>query len=307
MPKVAAKPTSHAEADESDKRSQSQDEKMFPNRLRETEIRTAFATLTPREREFLEQIVAGKPTKEIASDIGISERTIKALRVKIIEKLKVYSGATRVKLIVPTKKKTADDLPEKMTEVVKAHNEALKFRDRLMQGEELLEIAVETKGVTENESQARLRDGMELVILDRAIKIRRMISDLERELAALEPVRKSRVILPELHDRKSGRIDARKVADFMGVPLKRLAEGLGLPYNGVHRNPSAAGYQKALQPVKRSLEILHEFFGPKETIRVWLNTPHAYLEGATALATILEGKAFAVDRLLGCAWEGVPA
>jgi len=115
-----------------------------------------------------------------------------------------------------------------------------------------------------------------------------------------------RVILPELHDENTGRIDAQKVADFMGVPLKPLAEGLGLNYKAVHRNPSASGFQEALRPVKRSLEILHEFFGPKETIRVWLNTPHPDLDGATSLDTILEGKAFAVSRILGSAWNGVP-
>jgi hypothetical protein len=115
-----------------------------------------------------------------------------------------------------------------------------------------------------------------------------------------------RVILPELHDEDTGRIDAQKVASFMGVPLKPFAEGLGLNYKGVHRNPSASGFQEALRPVKRSLELLHEFFGPKETIRVWLNTPHPALDGATSLDTILEGKAFAVSRILENAWNGLP-
>lgn len=116
-----------------------------------------------------------------------------------------------------------------------------------------------------------------------------------------------RVILPELHDAATGRIDAQKVADFMGLPLKRLAEGLGLNYKAVHRSPAAEGWQEALRPVKRSLEILHEFFGPAETIRAWLNTSHPDLDGHTALATILDGRAFAVCRLLESAWNGVPA
>ena len=74
----------------------------------------------------------------------------------------------------------------------------------------------------------------------------------------------------------------------------------------VHRNPSAASFQEALRPVKRSLELLHEFFGPAEAIRVWLNTPHPDLDGTTALETILEGKAFAVALILENAWNGVP-
>jgi hypothetical protein len=136
-------------------------------------------------------------------------------------------------------------------------------------------------------------------------KLRSKLLEVEQELLILEGTARPRVILPELHA-GSGRIDAQKVANFMGIPLKRLAEGLGLTYKAVHRNPSAEGWQEALKPVKRTLEILHEFFGSVETIRAWLNTPHPLLNDRTSLETILEGKGFAVSRLLGNAWNGVP-
>ncbi len=139
----------------------------------------------------------------------------------------------------------------------------------------------------------------------KALQIRSQIAKLEGQLRALNVAPVPRVILPELHDPASGRIDAQKVADFMGVPLKRLSEGLGLNYKAVHRNPSAAAFQKALMPVKSSLEYLRQAFQKPEIIRAWLNTPHPMLEGQTALETILEGKAFAIERLLGNAWEGV--
>lgn len=139
----------------------------------------------------------------------------------------------------------------------------------------------------------------------RARKLRTQIAKLEDQLRALNVVEAPRVILPKLHDAGTGRIDAQKVAEFMGVPLKRLSEGLGLNYKAVHRNPSAASFQKALMPVKRSLEYLQQAFQKPEIIRAWLNTPHPMLEDQTSLATILEGKAFAIERLLGNAWEGV--
>ncbi|MEN9677291.1 MAG: hypothetical protein RIS76_3187 [Verrucomicrobiota bacterium] len=142
--------------------------------------------------------------------------------------------------------------------------------------------------------------------LTRALKIRDQIQKLQMELEQLGARSTPEVILPELHDPRNGRIDAQKVADFMGIPLKPLSEGLGLNYKAVHRNSSASGFQAALQPVKRSLEILQELFGAKETIRIWLNTPHPELNGATSLDTILDGKAFAVSRLLGNAHQGVP-
>ncbi len=138
-----------------------------------------------------------------------------------------------------------------------------------------------------------------------ALKIRSQIAKLEELLKSLHVVEVPRVILPELHDGGTGRIDAQKVADFMGVPLKQLSEGLGLNYKAVHRSPSAASLQKALMPVKRSLEYLQQAFQKPEIIRAWLNTQHPMLDDRTSLETILEGKAFAIERLLGNAWEGV--
>ena len=114
------------------------------------------------------------------------------------------------------------------------------------------------------------------------------------------------VVLPELHDEASGRIDAQKLAVYLGVPLKRLAEGLQLNYKAIHRNPSAEAFQPALKPVKRSAEILHDFFHKPETVRAWLNTSHPDLGGQTALEMILTKQANAVLRILENAAAGVP-
>jgi hypothetical protein len=139
----------------------------------------------------------------------------------------------------------------------------------------------------------------------KAQEIRTQIAKLIEQLNSINAFEIPSVILPELHDAGTGRIDAQKVADFMGVPLKHLSEGLGLNYKAVHRSPSAATFQTALMPVKRSLEYLHQAFKKPATIRAWLNTPHPVLEGQTSLEVILEGRAFAIERLLGNAWEGV--
>jgi hypothetical protein len=114
------------------------------------------------------------------------------------------------------------------------------------------------------------------------------------------------VTLPELHDEATGRIDTQKVAACMGVPLARLAEALQLNYEAIQRNPSAEAAQPALKPIKRSLEILHDFFHEPETVRVWLNTPHPDLDGRTALEMILASNPMAVLRILENAAAGVP-
>lgn len=139
-----------------------------------------------------------------------------------------------------------------------------------------------------------------------ASTIRDQITSLQGKLQALEATNNPRTILPELHNAQTGRIDAQKVADFMGIALKPLCAGLRLNYSSVHRNTAAASLQVALRPLKRSLELLQEFLGKSELVRIWLNLPHPDLDGTTALETILAGQTSAVHLLLENAWNGVP-
>jgi RNA polymerase sigma factor (sigma-70 family) len=56
-------------------------------------LRSQFAQLTPREREVFALLVCGKPHKQIAYELGISERTVKLHRHQVVQKLKVRSLA----------------------------------------------------------------------------------------------------------------------------------------------------------------------------------------------------------------------
>jgi FixJ family two-component response regulator len=49
--------------------------------------------LSPREREVFNGLVAGKLNKQIAADIGTSERTVKAHRAQVLTKMRVGSLA----------------------------------------------------------------------------------------------------------------------------------------------------------------------------------------------------------------------
>jgi len=62
------------------------------------EIRERLATLTPREREVLEYVVAGRLNKQIASDLGTVEQTVKVHRAHVMQKMKVHSVAELVRL-----------------------------------------------------------------------------------------------------------------------------------------------------------------------------------------------------------------
>ncbi len=63
-----------------------------------SEIRGRLATLTPREREVLDYVIAGKLNKQIASDLGTVEQTIKIHRAHVMQKMRVRSVAELVRL-----------------------------------------------------------------------------------------------------------------------------------------------------------------------------------------------------------------
>ena len=62
------------------------------------EIQQRLATLTPREREVMEHVIAGHLNKQTAADLGTVEKTIKVHRARVMEKMKVQSVANLVRL-----------------------------------------------------------------------------------------------------------------------------------------------------------------------------------------------------------------
>jgi FixJ family two-component response regulator len=61
-------------------------------------LRERLAALTPREREVLGHVVAGRLNKQIAADLGTVEKTIKVHRARIMEKMAVRSLADLVRI-----------------------------------------------------------------------------------------------------------------------------------------------------------------------------------------------------------------
>ena len=60
------------------------------------ELRERFETLTPREREVFELVVAGKLNKQIAAELNMAERTVKAHRAQVMTKMRATSLADLV-------------------------------------------------------------------------------------------------------------------------------------------------------------------------------------------------------------------
>ncbi len=58
-------------------------------RAKRIEIEARYFTLTPREREVMQRVVAGGTNKAIAADLCISPRTVEIYRRRVMEKMQV--------------------------------------------------------------------------------------------------------------------------------------------------------------------------------------------------------------------------
>ncbi|UCE03690.1 MAG: response regulator transcription factor [Candidatus Latescibacterota bacterium] len=67
-------------------------------RAERAEIERRLAALTPREQEVLRHVITGQLNKQIAADLGTSEKTIKVHRGRAMRKMQVQSVAELVRL-----------------------------------------------------------------------------------------------------------------------------------------------------------------------------------------------------------------
>ena len=61
-------------------------------------IRNRLETLTPRERQVFERVVVGRLNKQIARELGVSEKTVKVHRGRVMEKMEADSLAELARL-----------------------------------------------------------------------------------------------------------------------------------------------------------------------------------------------------------------
>lgn len=72
----------------------------YEEEMERVEIRHREASLTSREREVMEQVVEGKANKVIASDLGVSQRTVEIHRARVMEKMQAGSLAQLVRMVL---------------------------------------------------------------------------------------------------------------------------------------------------------------------------------------------------------------
>jgi len=90
------KPVSSQQLTDAIERALARQEASRGQRSKLDSLRTLVASLTPRERQVFDLIVRGKINKQIAFEIGTTERTVKAHRHEVMEKMQVRSLAELV-------------------------------------------------------------------------------------------------------------------------------------------------------------------------------------------------------------------
>ena len=66
----------------------------------QSEIASRLSRLSTRERQVMEAVIVGRLNKQIAADLGITEKTVKAHRARVMEKLEIRSVAVLVRLCI---------------------------------------------------------------------------------------------------------------------------------------------------------------------------------------------------------------
>jgi hypothetical protein len=156
-----------------------------------------------------------------------------------------------------------------------------------------------TKALLRKEVRQRLKARPSAVVID--------VPQPQRKKPTISPEQRfwHNVVEP-LHDPNSGRLDAARIAEFYGLPLRRLALILDRTPASVAKTPSAPSLQSDLAIFERMAAHLLLLAGTAERARMWLNAPNPDLDEESALDVIMAGQAHVVLHLLSDIANGQP-
>lgn len=75
------------------------------------EIEQRLSLLTPRQREVMDLVVAGKSSKEIALQLCISPKTVENHRIKLMKKMQVSNVVRLIAVVASLSQSEGNPLP----------------------------------------------------------------------------------------------------------------------------------------------------------------------------------------------------
>jgi hypothetical protein len=106
-------------------------------------------------------------------------------------------------------------------------------------------------------------------------------------------------LIPEVHTGPDQRIDAKRVAQLLGLSSRELAEVLGITERGLNKNPTSANLQDMLGNIVGMVSSLKaELGGNLKFVQMWFRTGNPVLAGHTPLEALKEGKLEVLLRLV---------
>ncbi len=93
-----------------------EDERRWDAAREDDRRRERLERLTPREREVMEQVVAGRHNREIAAQMGISARTVEVYKARLMDKLDLRRVADLVRFAMRGPTAPASTLPAPLAE-----------------------------------------------------------------------------------------------------------------------------------------------------------------------------------------------
>ncbi|ADR37834.1 hypothetical protein Ocepr_2386 (plasmid) [Oceanithermus profundus DSM 14977] len=81
---------------------------------------------------------------------------------------------------------------------------------------------------------------------------------------------------------KRGRYDTRRIADYLGIPLKQVAEATRVSRQLLYQHPDAPKAQARAAAIERIIADLQTLYGSPEAVRAWMKTPAPVFGDQTA-------------------------
>ena len=114
-------------------------------------------------------------------------------------------------------------------------------------------------------------------------------------------------VVRELHEPETGRLDARRIAEYLALPISALADALDRSVAAIHKSSASLPLQQKLAPIAWTIGALSLVLRSRNNVLAWLNSPHPDLEGHTPISIILSGRATELSEMLRAALAGQPS